>query len=248
MAPSSSSSKQVALVTGASSGIGTAIAELLVSNGYKVICTARRMDKLKLLCDRLGPSTMPLELDVTRVESVDTLIERLQSDWADIDILVNNAGHDIGGRRLFHEGSADQWSSIIETNVTGLIRVTRAIIPTMLERDRGHIVNIGSVAGLYPYATGTIYAGSKFAVHGFSESLRRDYRTTAIRVTEILPGMVRTGFAEARLNDPDKANAFYDDFGQCLVPEDIARTVMFAVQQPPNVVIAQLVVLPKIQE
>ena len=247
MTPTCVPSKRVALVTGASSGIGTAIAEQLVDSGYRVVCTARRMDKLELLCDKLGQSAMALEMDVTQTKSVDTLVERLPPGWTDIDVLVNNAGHDIGGRRLFHEGSADQWASIIETNVTGVIRVTRAIIPAMLDRDCGHIVNIGSVAGLYPYATGTIYSGSKFAVHGFSESLRRDYRTTAIRVTEILPGMVRTGFAEARLNDSEKAKAFYDDFGQCLDPQDIARTVLFAIQQPPNVVIAQLVVLPQIQ-
>lgn len=248
MTTASSFTNRVALVTGASSGIGTAIAEQLVAAGYRVICAARRLEKLERLCDRLGPSSVALELDVTQPQSVDTLIERLPLGWTHIDILVNNAGHDIGGRRLFHEGSANQWASIIETNVTGVIRVTREVIPGMLERDCGHIVNIGSVAGLYPYATGTIYAGSKFAVHGFSESLRRDYRNTAVRVTEILPGMVQTGFAEARWDDATKAQTFYDNFGQCLVPNDIARTVVFAVQQPPNVVIAQLVVVPQVQE
>ena len=114
----------------------------------------------------------------------------------------------------------------------------------MRERDRGHVVNIGSVSGLYPYATGTIYAGSKFAVHGFSESLRLDYAGTGIRVTEILPGMVRTGFAEARWEDAEKPRRTTTRSGECLQPDDIARTVVFAVQQPPNVVISQLVVVP----
>ena len=114
----------------------------------------------------------------------------------------------------------------------------------MIERDHGHVVNIGSVSGLTPYATGTIYAGSKHAVHGFSESLRLDYLNTGIRVTEILPGMVRTGFAKARWDDDGTANRFYDDFGVCLAPDDIARTIVFALEQPAHVVISQLVVVP----
>ena len=165
----------VALITGASSGIGVATAAQLVDAGWRVVCAARRVDRLNVLCERLGESSLAIALDVTDAESVDTLLERLPAEWSSIDILVNSAGHDVGGRSLFHEGSAQQWASIIETNVTGLIRVTRAVIPGMRERDRGHIVNIGSVSGLVPYATGTIYAGSKFAVHGFSESLRLDY-------------------------------------------------------------------------
>ena len=247
MTTTSSVCNRIALVTGASSGIGAAIAEQLSELGCRVICAARRLQKLEVLCARLGETSVALELDVTDAESVSGVSQRLPVEWREIDILVNNAGHDVGGRSLFHQGSADQWASIIDTNVTGLIRVTRAVIPGMLERNRGHIVNIGSVSGIYPYATGTIYAGSKFAVHGFSESLRRDYTDTKIRVTEILPGMVQTGFAEARWKDPDKARAFYDEFGECLLPDDIARTVVFALQQPPNVVISQLVVVPQIQ-
>jgi NADP-dependent 3-hydroxy acid dehydrogenase YdfG len=179
---------------------------------------------------------------------VESLLSRLPDDWRSIDILVNNAGHDEGGRRRFDEGSADQWASIIETNVIGLIRTTRAVIPAMVERDHGHIVNIGSIAGISPYATGTIYSGSKHAVHGFSESLRLDFAGTGIRVTEILPGLVRTNFALTRWHDQTRADSFYDDFGVCLVPEDIARTVLFAIQQPPNVVISQLVVVPSAQQ
>ena len=114
----------------------------------------------------------------------------------------------------------------------------------MRDAGEGYVVNIGSISGFQPYATGTIYAASKHAVHGFSESLRLDYRGTGIRVTEILPGMVRTGFAEARWEDPDKAQTFYDDFGTCLEPADIARTVLFVLEQPAHVVISQLVVVP----
>jgi NADP-dependent 3-hydroxy acid dehydrogenase YdfG len=236
-----------ALVTGASSGIGEGIATILIDNGFRVICAARRLDKLADLTGRFGSAAFPLELDVTDASSVESLHSRLPESWRSIDILVNNAGHDEGGRRRFDEGSADQWANIIETNVIGLIRTTHAVITDMIERDHGHIVNIGSIAGISTYATGTIYSGSKHAVHGFSESLRLDYAATGIRVTEILPGMVRTDFALTRWHDQARADSFYDDFGVCLTPEDIARTVLFAIQQPPHVVISQLVVVPNAQ-
>lgn len=237
----------IALVTGASSGIGESIATMLAGNDYRVVCASRRADKLNDLCDRLGSVAHPLELDVTDASSVDSMLSRLPQDWRSIDILVNNAGHDTGGRRRFDEGSADAWASIIETNVTGLIRVTHAIIPGMIERDHGHVVNIGSIAGIAAYATGTIYSASKHAVHGFSECLRLDFAGTGIRVTEILPGLVRTNFALARWRDRARADRFYDEFGECLTPDDIARTVSFAIRQPPNVVISQLVVVPSAQ-
>ncbi len=236
-----------AFVTGASSGIGEAIASTLANNDYRVICAGRRMDKLAELSSRLGSSTHPLELDVTDASSVESLSSRLPEDWQSIDILINNAGHDEGGRRRFDEGSAAEWANIIETNVIGLIRTTHAVIPAMIARDHGHIVNIGSIAGLSPYATGTIYSGSKHAVHGFSESLRLDFAGSGIRVTEILPGLVRTDFALTRWRDQARADSFYDDFGTCLSPQDIARTVLFALQQPAHVVISQLVVVPSAQ-
>ena len=236
-----------ALVTGATSGIGESIAAMLVQSGCRVICAGRRVEKLAALGETLGPAAHTLALDVSDADSVESLDSRLPEDWRDIDILVNNAGHDQGGRRRFDEGQAAQWASIIETNVTGLIRATHAVIPGMIARDHGHIVNIGSVAGLAAYATGTIYAASKHAVHGFSESLRLDFAGTGIRVTEILPGLVRTNFALNRWHDQKRADSFYDDFGDCLSPDDIARTVLFALQQPPHVVISQLVIVPSAQ-
>lgn len=237
----------VALVTGAASGIGTETAKALVELGCRVICAGRNLKTLEPVAKPLGAKAIAFQLDVDSKASVESLIARLPADWREIDILVNNAGHDRGGRRRFDQGTAGEWESIIETNVNGLIRTTLAIIPGMIERDRGHVVNIGSISGYKPYAGGTLYAASKFAVHGFSESLRLDYRNTGIRVTEILPGMVRTGFAQARWGDSNKAGKFYDDFGTCLAPADVARTVAFAVQQPPHVVISQLVVVPNSQ-
>lgn len=234
----------IVLVTGASSGIGEAISRLLVSRHYRVIGTARSLERLQPLVDELGESFHALALDVTDPSAVAKIEISLADAFKPVGILINNAGHDVGGRRSFELGSADQWCDIIETNVQGAIRVTKALVDGMLERGQGHIINMGSIAGLKPYATGSAYVTSKFAVHGLSESLRLDYAGKGIRVTEIMPGLVRTGFAGQRLGDADRAEAFYDSFEQCLNPEDIAETVLFALQQPKHVEIAQLVVLP----
>ncbi len=235
---------ETVLVTGASSGIGEAICRLLIARHYRVTGTARNIDRLQNLTDEMGDSFQPLQLDVTDPDSIQQIESRLPESFKHIDILINNAGHDVGGRRMFEQGSAEQWCDIIETNVQGMIRMTHQVIDGMLHRGRGHIVNLGSIAGLKPYASGSAYVTSKYAVHGLSETLRLDYAGKGIRVTEIMPGLVRTGFAEQRLGDAEKAKAFYDSFGQCLSPEDIAETVLFAMQQPRHVEIAQLVVLP----
>ncbi|MDX1541973.1 MAG: SDR family NAD(P)-dependent oxidoreductase, partial [Geminicoccaceae bacterium] len=152
---------------------------------------------------------------------------------------------DVGGRKRLEEGEADAWASIVETNVTGLIRMTRAVIPGMLERGRGQIVNVGSIAGLRAYKGGNVYNATKFAVRGFSDALRIDYADTPLRIIEILPGLVRTGFASARSGgDEAAARAFYESFPGWLEPEDVARTILYALEQPPHVTIAQLVVVP----
>ncbi len=235
---------ETVLVTGASSGIGAAISRLLVSRQYSVIGTARSIERLRPLAEELGVLFFALELDVTDAQLVGKIEPSLPDSFKQIDILINNAGHDVGGRRSFDQGSADQWCNIIEANVQGMIRVSRQLIEGMLKRGRGHIVNMGSIAGLKPYATGSAYVASKYAVHGLSETLRLDYAGKGIRVTEIMPGLVRTGFAEQRLGDKDEAEAFYENSEQCLNPDDIAETVLFALQQPKHVEIAQLVILP----
>ncbi|MGB5329707.1 MAG: SDR family oxidoreductase [Gammaproteobacteria bacterium] len=234
----------VVLVSGASSGIGAAICRLLVARQFRVVAAARNQDRLVQLAAQLGDALYPLVLDVTDSAAVSQIAQSLPEEFREIAALVNNAGHDVGGRRMFEEGSAEQWCNIIETNVQGTIRLTHALIDGMLARGSGHIVNMGSIAGLKPYATGTAYVSSKFAVHGFSESLRLDYAGRGIRITEIMPGLVRSGFAGQRLGDARRAEAFYDSFEQCLQPEDVAQTVLYALQQPKHVEIAQLVVLP----
>lgn len=234
----------VALVSGASGGIGEAIARELIAASYHVVGAARDKTKLKRLADELGQAFYPMVLDVTDADAVAKLPQNLPPAFSQIEVLINNAGHDTGGRRLFDEGSAEQWCQIVETNVQGTIRLTHALIDGMLQRGSGHIVNLGSIAGIKPYATGTAYVSSKYAVHGFSETLRLDYAGRGIRVSEIMPGLVRSGFAEQRLGDAQQAQQFYDGFDQSLLPEDVAHTVVYALQQPPHVEIAQLVVLP----
>lgn len=233
-----------ALVSGASGGIGAAICRRLIAAGYRVVATARHIDSLKDLQRELGERLLPLALDVTDAAAVRAVPQALPVAFSQVDVLVNNAGHDVGGRRLFEEGSAEQWCDIIDANLQGMIRLTHALIDGMLVRGCGQVVNMGSIAGLKPYASGSAYVSSKYAVHGLSETLRLDFAGRGVRVTEIMPGLVRSGFAEQRLGDAGQAQAFYDSFEQCLDPDDVAATVLFALQQPAHVEIAQLVVLP----
>lgn len=238
----------LALVTGASSGIGLSTVEALLAKGARVICSGRRIEPLQAMAKDSNGLAVAVELDVDDPGSVASLLERLPEGWRDVDILINSAGHDVGGRRPFHEGSADQWTAIIETNVNGLIRVTRCLIEGMRERGFGHVVNLGSMSGLKAYATGTAYAASKFAVHGFSESLRLDYCNSGIRVSEILPGLVETGFASQRWGNSQKAEDFYASSDSALKPEDVAAAIIYALEQPAHVNIAQLVIMPSGQQ
>ncbi|MFI4988482.1 MAG: SDR family NAD(P)-dependent oxidoreductase [Alphaproteobacteria bacterium] len=191
----------------------------------------------------LGPGSIAL---VTGASS--GIGEALPDEWRAIDILVNNAGSDVGGRRPFAEGAIEDWASTIETNVTGLMRVTRAVLPGMVARGRGHIVNLGSLAALRPAAGIAAYNASKAAVHMFSDVLRAELKDTALRVSEIMPGTARTGFADARWRgDKAAAEAFYASFAALLSVDDVVRSILFALDQPPHVVIAQLLLLPTSQ-
>lgn len=234
----------VALVTGASSGIGAATAEALAHAGWRVVAAGRRVDRLAALADRVGSAIVPLDLDVADERSVATLEGRLAADCRAIDLLVNNAGHDEGGRQRFDQGRLADWEAIVATNLVGLMRVTYRVLPGMLARRRGHVVNIGSVVGRQGYAGGTAYAASKFAVRGFTESLRKDCRGSGVRVTEIAPGLVRTEFAAVRWGDDQRAQEFYDRAKGALAPVDVARAVVFAASQPAEVTISELVLEP----
>lgn len=236
---------KIVLVAGASSGIGRATAVSMAGLGARVIVAGRSIDRLTALSDELGDRCIALDLDVTDGASTETLLERLPAEWRAIHGLVVCAGHDIGGRAAFHTASADDWASTIDTNVTGTIRVCRAVIDGMLEREAGHIVTLGSVSGFKTYEGGSIYAASKFAIRAFTDSLCLDYRDTDLRVTEILPGMVKTEFAMRRFHgDTDKAEAFYDTRPANLTPEAVAGTIVWAMQQPAEVNISSIVVQP----
>ncbi len=160
-------------------------------------------------------------------------------------MLINNAGHDIGGRTRFDEGAADDWSNIIRTNLIGLMRVTRAVLPDMVRRNAGHVVNVSSINAVRIVPDMAAYSTSKAGVRMFTQTLRGELAETAIRVTEILPGLTRTGIIRTRYRgDREKERAYFDQFKTALEPEDVARAIMFALDQPPHVQVAEIMVLP----
>ncbi len=193
----------------------------------------------------LGASAVALQLDVTDRAQVDRLPERIPAAFRPIDVLINNAGHDIGGRTRFDQGQADDWSSIIDTNLNGLMRVTRAIVPEMVRRNIGDIVNISSISAIRQVPDMAAYTASKAGVRAFTDILRADLAETGIRVTEILPGLTRTNIILKRhRGDKEAEREYFERFKIALDPDDIARTVLFALNQPPHVQIAQLFILP----
>ncbi len=232
----------VALVTGASSGIGEAVARQLAERGCRVICAARRRESLERSVAALTTPGHVLELDVNDAASVASVAERLPPELREIEILINSAGHDIGGRVRFDEGEVEDWLQIVETNLNGVIRLCHALIPLMLSRGRGHVVNIGSRAGIHAMKTEAVYVASKFGMHGLTDALRLDYRDSGIRFSEVLPGSVRTQFAERRWGgDRAKAEAFYGALSGVLSSDDVARAVIFALEQPAHVNIGQII-------
>lgn len=237
--------KGTAFVTGAAGGMGQAISRALVDSGRRVVLADRNREAVAALAADLGPATHPLVLDICDNAAVDGCLDRLPAAFSTIDVLVNNAGHDIGGRRRFDVGSPDDWSAIIETNLIGLMRVTRAILPGMVARDRGDVINMSSISALRLVPDMAPYSASKAGVHMLSDILRGELAETAIRVTEVMPGLTRTGIIAARYRgDMEETRRYFDQFKMALSPEDVARCVLFAVEQPPHVQLAQLVVLP----
>lgn len=234
----------VALITGASAGIGAATAKVLRERDARVVCAARDKDRLDRMVADLGRGAVALELDVTNPASTGSLIERLPEDVRDVDILIASAGHEVGGQQRFDQGDVEDWARIIDTNVTGMVRVCHAVIPGMLARGRGHVVTLGSTAGLRAYAGSSIYNATKFGVRAFTEALRKDYKDSDLRITEILPGLTRTEFAARRFRDEAKGRAYYESFPGALEADDIARAIVYALDQPAHVTVAQMVVVP----
>ncbi|AZO36910.1 MAG: SDR family NAD(P)-dependent oxidoreductase [Mesorhizobium sp.] len=237
--------RKTAFVTGAASGIGRAIATSLQADGTRIVLADRQAEALQALSNQLGGEVFALPLDITDASAVDACLEQVPAEFRDIDILVNNAGHDIGGRIRFDQGSADDWSAIIETNLIGLMRVTRAILPGMVARGRGDIVNMSSISALRIVPEQAPYSASKAGVHMLSDIIRGELAETPLRVIEIMPGLTRTSIVTTRhRGDEEAARQYFERFGMALDPEDVARCVMFALSQPPHVQIAQMFVLP----
>ncbi|MGL5287322.1 MAG: SDR family oxidoreductase [Aeromonas sp.] len=237
----------IALVTGASAGFGMAISRLLVANGWKVIGSGRRAERLQTLQNELGDAFLPLVFDVQDRAATEAAIAALPTDWQAVDLLVNNAGLALGLEPA-HKASMEDWEQMIATNVMGLARVTRLLLPGMVERGRGHVINIGSIAGTYPYPGGNVYGATKAFVKQFSLNLRADLAGTPIRVTNVEPGLCGgTEFSNVRFHGDDaKAAAVYQGV-EFIQPEDIANTVLWISQQPAHFNVNSIEVMPVAQ-
>ncbi|MEV7044288.1 SDR family oxidoreductase [Amycolatopsis sp. NPDC051061] len=239
--------QQTVFVTGASAGFGAAIARRFVAEGARVIAVARSADKLEKLAGELGNAVLPVPLDVSDPEAVKEKITTLPDGWQEVDVLVNNAGL-AKGLEPAHKADLQDWEDMIATNVRGLTHVTRALLPGMVERGRGHVINIGSIAGTYPYPGGNVYGATKAFVHQFSLNLRSDLHGTGVRVTNVEPGMVGgTDFSKVRFDgDQDKADKVYQGTTP-LTADDVAESVFWAANQPKHVNINVIELMPVVQ-
>jgi len=229
-----STQPETVFVTGASSGFGAAVARRFAGGGARVIATARRADRLKDLAAELGPRLLPVTLDVRDRAAVADTVAGLPGEFARIDVLVNNAGLALGLGPA-QEADLDEWDQMIDTNCKGLVYCTRAILPGMVARRRGHVINLGSVAGTYPYPGGNVYGGTKAFVHQFSLDLRSDVHGTGVRVTCVEPGMADTEFSTVRFSgDKTKADAVYTGM-QPMTADDIAESIYWAATMPQHV-------------
>lgn len=239
--------QMIAMVTGASSGFGEAISRQLVSAGHKVIGTGRRAERLAALGDELGDSFLPLVFDVQDKTATQAAIAGLPAAWQEVDLLVNNAGLALGLEPA-HKADLEDWEQMIATNIRGLTLLTRLLLPGMVARNRGHVVNIGSIAGTYPYPGGNVYGATKAFVKQFSLNLRADLAGTAIRVTNVEPGLCGgTEFSNVRFHGDDAKAATVYQGVQAIQPEDIANTVLWVSQQPAHVNINSIEIMPVAQ-
>lgn len=238
---------KIAFVTGATSGIGLATALELAGKGYRIIATGRRQDRLQELQQKLGEDQVyPLTFDVRDKLAVQEAVASLPQEWRKVEVLVNNAGN-AHGLAPIQDGSLDDWDAMIDINVKGLLYVAKAVLPLMQEQRKGHIVNIGSIAGKEVYPNGNVYCASKHAVDALSKAMRIDLVEQGIKVSEVNPGLVETEFSEVRFKgDTERAATVYQGYAP-LQAQDIAELIGFIVTRPAHVNLAEVLVLPAAQ-
>lgn len=234
----------IVLVTGASGGIGASVVHRFVSEGHKVIAAARSSDALAALAERYPGEVYPLTLDVADNAAVNAALAALPAEWAQIDVLVNNAGLALGLEPA-HRADLDEWEKMVDINIKGLLYVTRAVLPGLVERNRGLVVNLGSTAGRWPYPGGNVYGATKAFVRQFSLNLRADLAGTRVRVTDVEPGMVGgTAFSNVRFKGDDaKAASVYQNT-EPLTPEDIADAIYWIASRPDRVNVNTIEIMP----
>jgi NADP-dependent 3-hydroxy acid dehydrogenase YdfG len=237
---------QVVLVTGASSGIGRACVDAFLAQGARVIAAARRVERLRELQAEHDGAVLPLGMDVRDRGQVNEALGSLPDEWSPIDVLVNNAGL-ARGKTPLHKDDPDDWDQMLDTNVRGLLNVSGAVLPGMVERGRGHVINVGSNAGREVYPGGTVYCATKAAVERITRGMRMDVLGSGVKISEVDPGMVETEFSVVRFHgDEAAADAVYEGVTP-LQAADIANVVTWIANQPPHVVIADVLVYPLAQ-
>lgn len=236
----------VICITGATAGIGLATAERFLVNGWKVIATGRRKERLDALNQKYPGQVLALEFDVRDKEAVATAFASLPEEFKNIDVLMNNAGLGLGLSPA-HECELDDWETMVDTNIKGTLYVTRAVLPRMVARKQGYVINLGSIAGTYAYPGGNVYGATKGFMLQFSRGLRCDVHGTGIRVSDIEPGLLESEFSQVRFKgDEQKVTNLYKN-GNPLIPEDVAETVWWLVSLPERVNVTQVEIMPTTQ-
>ncbi|MFD2365964.1 SDR family oxidoreductase [Pseudoduganella sp. GCM10020061] len=237
----------IVLITGATSGFGAEMARTFVKNGYQAIITGRREDRLRALADELGENCLPVPMDMTSRTSVEDALAMMPQSWRQVEILINNAGLALGTAPA-QEALVDDWETMIATNCTGLVTITRALLPSMVARGSGLVINLGSIAGHYPYPGGNVYGATKAFVEQFTLNLRADLVGTGVRATNIAPGLCGgTEFSNVRFKGDDAAASKVYEGTQPLTAQDIAETALWVAKLPPHVNINNIEMMPVCQ-